>query len=356
MENFTSDGFPVDFDDTIMALLNQDGPAAASSVGPSDAFLREFANGPGCDSNLFTSNIVSSQDINGLAASTVPELQLNQQMSIEPQFAPQQASLQLQANQQMSIEPQFAPQQTSMELQSNQQLPTEYQFAPQQGSVELSSPVRASSLDSLFEDDAPFDSDCQIIETPTTSPEAGVVVLSVPLPAKKTGGKRAAKKTAQASGSPTANDMSMPDKLEPVRCPRPLATPQQYAQHVSPFATMAPPAPADYVQPANINPDQARKRIKALTQERSYLQASLRRVTSVDPKTGKNTLQTLESQNANLRRVNTTQSNTNKRLKKELADQRKSYGDLAQQFNQMLCDLQQAQQENVQLKSRVGMQ
>ncbi|CAG8942470.1 unnamed protein product [Penicillium salamii] len=340
-----------------MALLNEDGPAAASSVGPSDAFLHEFANGPGFDSNLFASNIVGSQDLNGLAGSTVPELQLNQQMSIEPQFAPQQASLQVQANQQMSIEPQFAPQQTSMELQSNQQLPAQYQFAPQQESVELSSPVRASSLESLFEEDAPLDSDCQIIESPTTSPEAGVVVWSVPLTpasAKKTGGKRAAKKTAQANGSPTANDTRMPDKLKPVRFPRPLATPQQYAQHVSPFATMEPPAPAN-VQPTSININQALNRIKVLTQERSYLQASLRRVTAIDPKTGKNTLQTLESQNANLRRVNTTQSNTNKKLKKDIADQRKGYEELAQRFNQMLSDLQQVQQENVQLKSRVGM-
>ncbi|CAG8380702.1 unnamed protein product [Penicillium salamii] len=334
MENFTSDGFPVDFDDTIMALLNKDAPAAASSVGPSDAFLREFANGPGFDANLFASNVVNSQDLNGLAGSTVPKLQLNQQMSIEPQFAPQQ---------------------TSLELQPNQQLPTEYQFAPQQGSVELPSPVRASSLDSLFEDDAPFDSDCQIIETPTTSPEAGHVVLSIPLPppsAKKTGGKRVAKKAAQANGGPTPNDMSMPDKLKPVHFPRPLATPQQYAQHVSPFATMDPPAPADIVQPTHT--DQARNRIKALTQERSYLQAALRRVTSIDPTTGKNTLQTLESQNANLRRVNTTQSNANKKLKKELADQRNSYGELAQRFNQMLYDLQQVQQQNVELKSQLG--
>ena len=146
-----------------------------------------------------------------------------------------------------------------------------------------------------------------------------------------------------------------------MRLPRALATAQQYAQHVSPFASIEPPQhqPQPGVNPQSESATQvaliqARDRIKVLSNERSYYQQALRRATNVDPNTGKTTLETLESQNANLRRVNTTQTNTNKKLKAELATERKKYLDLANLYNRMLLDFHKSQEENAQMKAQLG--
>lgn len=90
-----------------------------------------------------------------------------------------------------------------------------------------------------------------------------------------------------------------------------------------------------------------------MSQERSNYQNALR-VSSIDPTTGKTKLQTLEEENASLRRLNTTQSNTNKRMKDEMIAEGKKFSQLAYQYNVMLHDFHKAQQENAEMKARLA--
>jgi hypothetical protein len=91
-----------------------------------------------------------------------------------------------------------------------------------------------------------------------------------------------------------------------------------------------------------------------LTQERSYYQKALRQATSIDPQTGKTTLQLAESENANLKRVNSTQSTNNKKLQAAFGAERQRYIHLSSQYNMLVYDLQKTQQENMEMKTRLG--
>lgn len=139
--------------------------------------------------------------------------------------------------------------------------------------------------------------------------------------------------------------------MNSVHLPQALATHQEYAEHVSPFA------PIDASKCHKAQPltkfGQARRRVDVVSQERSQYHEALR-LTSIDPTTGKTKLQTLEEENENLRRLNTTQSNTNKRMKEEMIADRKKFSELAYQYNVMLHDFHKAKQENDEMKTRLA--
>lgn len=140
--------------------------------------------------------------------------------------------------------------------------------------------------------------------------------------------------------------------LNSVYLPRALATAKEYSQHVSPFAPISPTRCVKTPQTAN-RLEKARRRIRDLTQERSHYQRALRQATVIDPHTGKTNLQIMQTQNATLKRVNSTQATTNKKLKEDCDIERKRYIELANRYNMMLQDFQRAQQENMELKARL---
>lgn len=144
--------------------------------------------------------------------------------------------------------------------------------------------------------------------------------------------------------------------LNNIHLPAAIATPEEYANHVSPFAPIEPAGSTPKTDSLRSIPTstQNRQRVKELAQERSRYQRALRRVTNIDPATGKTELQTINEENGTLRRVNTTQSNATKKLKQELTAERQKFADLAKQYNDMLFNLQMAQQENMDLKCRLG--
>jgi uncharacterized protein YdcH (DUF465 family) len=106
-------------------------------------------------------------------------------------------------------------------------------------------------------------------------------------------------------------------------------------------------------QPTHTDLDKARQRIKDLTNERSHYQRLIRQATEVDPRTGKTTLQILQAQNANLRRVNSTQVTKHQKLQVDLANERQKYMQLANTYNSLLVDFNAAQQENQEIKAQL---
>lgn len=138
--------------------------------------------------------------------------------------------------------------------------------------------------------------------------------------------------------------------MNSVHLPQALATPQEYADHVSPFAPIDASKSDKPHGLAKLG--HARRRVDAMTQERSQYLENLR-TTSIDPTTGKTKIQTLEEENESLRRLNTTQSNTNKRLKDEMLAERKKFSELAYQYNVMFHDFHKAKQENMEMKDRL---
>lgn len=143
--------------------------------------------------------------------------------------------------------------------------------------------------------------------------------------------------------------------LNNVRLPLAIATPQDYAKHVSPFSPVEPTGPESKKRSLRSTPTaaQSKKRVLELTNERSYMQKALRGATTIDPETGKTTLETSMESNATLRRVNTTQSNVNKKLKKDLASEREKFVELAKQYNEVLLNLRFAEQDNMELKAQL---
>lgn len=135
-----------------------------------------------------------------------------------------------------------------------------------------------------------------------------------------------------------------------VQLPRALTNQKGYAQHVSPFAPVATIAPPPPSAPNSRELENARSRIQSLSKERNYYQRSLRKATTIDPKTGKTSLQLLQAENVALRRVNAKQSQENGNLKKEIEETRKSYASLVEHYNNNIKQLHKARLELQQLR------
>jgi chromosome segregation ATPase len=133
-----------------------------------------------------------------------------------------------------------------------------------------------------------------------------------------------------------------------VQLPRALANEKGYAQHVSPFApvTVLPPGPSTST-PRDL--EKAKLRIQGLVKERNYYQRTLRKATSVDTKTGKTILESLQTQNTALRRTNSKLARDNEDLKQKVQAASQSYAALVEQYNQNIQQLHRAQLELKQL-------
>ncbi|KAJ5333676.1 uncharacterized protein N7506_007459 [Penicillium brevicompactum] len=200
----------------------------------------------------------------------------------------------------------------------------------------------------------------QQMVTPTSSPQKTSAALTLPLtPAsKKKTGTTVTKATGRSRANGTrvaASVVSNHEVLNNVHLPLAIATPQDYAKHVSPFSPVEPSGPESKKRSLRSTPTaaQSKKRVLELTNERSYMQKALRGATTIDPETGKTTLETSLESNATLRRVNTTQSNVNKKLKKDLASEREKFVELAKQYNEVLLNLRFAEQDNMELKAQL---
>ncbi|KAJ5362665.1 hypothetical protein N7541_003509 [Penicillium brevicompactum] len=200
----------------------------------------------------------------------------------------------------------------------------------------------------------------QQMVTPTSSPQKTSVALTLPLtPAsKKKTGTTVTKATGRTRANGTrvaASIVSNHEVLNNVHLPVAIATPQEYAKHVSPFSPVEPSGPESKKRSLRSTPTaaQSKKRVQELTNERSHYQRELRRATDIDPETGKTLLETSREENGTLRRVNTTQSNVNKKLKKDLASEREKFVELAKQYNEVLLNLRFAEQDNMELKAQL---
>ncbi|KAJ6142790.1 hypothetical protein N7471_002243 [Penicillium samsonianum] len=195
------------------------------------------------------------------------------------------------------------------------------------------SPQAVDSPNSLFE--SPRSPSVEIVETPSTAP-------STPPP------PQAPPATMAPSNAATnVNASAIP---RTVQLPRALTNQKGYAQHVSPFAPVATIAPPPPSAPNSRELENARSRIQSLSKERNYYQRSLRKATTIDPKTGKTSLQLLQAENVALRRVNAKQSQENGNLKKEIEETRKSYASLVEHYNNNIKQLHKARLELQQLR------
>lgn len=91
MENPVSDGFPSDFDESLMRMLEED-DADASNMGVSSAFLEAFSDGPLIDAGCFTLNTMEFEGLDAIDGSTAPDVAVNSQLPTVAESAPQDAS------------------------------------------------------------------------------------------------------------------------------------------------------------------------------------------------------------------------------------------------------------------------
>ncbi|KGO66961.1 hypothetical protein PITC_038410 [Penicillium italicum] len=188
------------------------------------------------------------------------------------------------------------------------------------------------SPSSLFE--SPHSPSVDALGTPSTTPSTP----SPPQPPAATMAPSKAATNVTASSIPRT-----------VQLPQALTSHKGHAQHVSPFApvaTISPPVPR---APNSRELENARSRIQTLSRERNYYQRCLRKATAVDPKTGKTTLQTLQAENAALRRANAKQLKEIENLKQEVGGTWNSYNSLVENYNINIKQLHRAQFELRQL-------
>ncbi|KAJ5185784.1 hypothetical protein N7491_006345 [Penicillium cf. griseofulvum] len=193
------------------------------------------------------------------------------------------------------------------------------------------SPKTVDSPNSLF--DCPRSPSVEIIETPSTTPPTSSPPQA---PATTKAPPRA------------ATNVTAPSTPRTVQLPRALTSEKGYAQHVSPFApvTVLPPGPS---ASTSRELEKAKSRIQSLVKERDYYQRSLRKATSVDAKSGKTSLQLLQTQNTALRRTNAKQARENEELRQKLQAATQSYATLVDQYNRNIQQLHKAQIELKQL-------
>ncbi|KAJ5494600.1 hypothetical protein N7463_010687 [Penicillium fimorum] len=181
------------------------------------------------------------------------------------------------------------------------------------------SPQIVSSPNSLF--DCPRSPSVEIVQTPSPTP----LTPLTPSPCKPP--------AAIMAPSKPATNVTTRATPRAVQLPRALTNQKNYAQHVSPFApvaTVLPPAPS---VPTSRELENARSRIQSLARERNYYQRSLRKATSIDPKSGKTSLQMLQTENAALRRVNAKQAQDLQELREQIKHQWAQYASLGDQYN-----------------------
>ncbi|KAJ5159027.1 uncharacterized protein N7500_008678 [Penicillium coprophilum] len=184
------------------------------------------------------------------------------------------------------------------------------------------------SPNSLF--DSPRSSSVEVVETPSPTP---------PTPSSSQ-----APAPTMAPSKASKNVIARATR-HAVQLPRALTSQKNYAQHVSPFApvaTVAPPVPS---APTSRELEKARSRIQSLAKERNFYQRNLRKATSVDPKTGKNTLQTLQAQNVALQRANTKQERDMKEMQEMLKEGHRQYALLSDRFNELAKEMHKARLE-----------
>ncbi|KXG45524.1 uncharacterized protein PGRI_032910 [Penicillium griseofulvum] len=252
------------------------------------------------------------------------------------------------------------------------------------------SPKTVSSPNSLF--DSPRSASVEILETPSTSPRsASLEILETPSTSppgsSPPDAPAATMATAMPIAMPTAVPTTMPTTmptampttmpttvpttmpttvpttmappratmnvtapatLRTVQLPRALANEMGYAQHVSPFApvTVHPPGPSTST-PRDL--EKVKLRIQGLVKERNYYQRTLRKATSVDAKTGKTALESLQAQNNALRRTNSKLARDNEDLKQKVQAASQSYTALVEKYNHNIQQLHKAQLELKQL-------
>lgn len=149
MQNTEIDGFTVDWQQTLMTLLEE--PSVnASSLGLSDAFCREFTNVPMFGEDIDVANDLGIQGSSSVAGPASSDVQ-----PTEP-FAPQQ------------------PKQLEQSLVTTAQLPTQDESRQCSGSIE-----------SLF--DAPGSPEIEVVELSTPAPMTPWPVTEIPITPPTTG-------------------------------------------------------------------------------------------------------------------------------------------------------------------------
>ncbi|KAJ5827529.1 hypothetical protein N7447_004292 [Penicillium robsamsonii] len=194
-------------------------------------------------------------------------------------------------------------------------------------------PQSANSPNSLF--DCPRSPSVDIVQTPSPTP-------STPSPSQAP--------AATMAPSKAANHVTARATPQAVQLPRALTNRKNYAQHVSPFAPVATVLPPVSSVQTSRELEKARSRIQSLARERNYYQRALRKATSVDPKSGKTSLQMLQTENATLRRVNAKQAQELLELKEQTKHNWSQHASLGDQYNALAKQLHRTLIELKELK------
>ncbi|CAG8323667.1 unnamed protein product [Penicillium nalgiovense] len=190
------------------------------------------------------------------------------------------------------------------------------------------------SPNSLF--DSPRSPSVEMIGTPSPTPPTP----SPPEPPAAT------MTTSNAAPDVTAN------ATHAVQLPRALTNRKGYLQHVSPFAPVATISPPSSSATNSRELENARLRIQSLAKGRSFYQRNLRKATTIDPKTGKTSLQKLQAENASLRRTNASQAQKLRDIKEEVDKEKSKFAALGEQYNEVAKRLHKAMVELRELKGQ----
>lgn len=149
-----------------------------------------------------------------------------------------------------------------------------------------------------------------------------------------------------------ANCVQQANATHAVQLPRALTNRKGYLQHVSPFAPVATISPPSSSATNSRELENARLRIQSLAKERSFYQRNLRKATTIDPKTGKTSLQKLQAENASLRRTNASQAQKLRDIKEEVDKEKSKFAALGEQYNEVAKRLHKAMVELRELKGQ----
>ncbi|KAJ5951261.1 uncharacterized protein N7479_009674 [Penicillium vulpinum] len=203
--------------------------------------------------------------------------------------------------------------------------------------------------DTVEEGPQDVDSPNSLFDSPHPSPDPSPVeIVDTPSPTPPTPSPPQAL-AATMTSSKAATNVTANTFPRTVQLPRALTNQKGYAQHVSPFAPVATLAPPSASTPTSRQLEAARERIQSLSKERNLYQRNLRKATIIDPKTGKTSLQMLQTENTSLRRTNARQSRENDKLKQELQATNKSFTALVDRYNHTIKQLHKAQLDLKQL-------
>lgn len=209
------------------------------------------------------------------------------------------------------------------------------------------------SPNSLF--DSPRSPSVEIIRTPSPTPPTP----SPPQPPAATVATFSAAPNATVSPfsdkvvlGKCANCVQQANAARAVQLPRALTSQKGYVQHVSPFAPVATISPPASSAANSRELENARLRIQSLAKERSFYQRNLRKATTIDPKTGKTSLQKLHAENLSLRRTNANQAQKLQDMKDEINQEKSKFAALGAQYNEVAKRLHKAMVELRELKGQ----